>query len=510
VGTTELAADAVTNAKLADNAVNTENITDGTIAAVDIANNAVTPLKIDASLAGSGLSRSAAGVLSVDGSLATDTELADAINASAALDLDKIVGNEITNATDATLVRAGAGTTASPYTLDVAASGITANELANNAVTTIKLIDNAVTSAKIADGTVATADLANNSVNSAKIIDGSIVTADLADNAVTSAKIVDGSIVAVDLANNAVTPLKIDATIAGSGLTRNVTTGVLSVDGSLATDTELADAINASAALDLDKIVGNEITNATDATLVRAGAGTTASPYTLDVAAAGITVNELADNAVTSAKIVNGTIVTADLADSSVTSAKITDGTIVTADLADNSVTTAKIADDAVSLSKLANGTTTGQIMRWNGSDWELAQPTATNVNTTVVDANGDGTNEANIQQVVDAIAPITSKAARIFYPPSIAVDASSTGTGRTLNLYTQYTAQYATPAVASAGAPAAIPTYTATQLYYYVTFFDTSVFANVSVNASGVMTYDVIGLPSDYNSLINVVFVVK
>ncbi len=117
---------------------------------------------------------------------------------------------------------------------------------------------------------------------------------------------------------------------------------------------------------------------------------------------------------------------------------------------------------------------------------------------------------ENNVQQVINAIAPITSKAARIFYPPSIAVDASTNGTGRTLNLYTQYTAQFATPAVSSAGAPTAIPTYTAAELYYYVTYYDPTVFANVSINASGVMTYDVIAQPTDYNSLINVVFVVR
>ncbi|MUH37907.1 collagen-like protein, partial [Zobellia amurskyensis] len=117
---------------------------------------------------------------------------------------------------------------------------------------------------------------------------------------------------------------------------------------------------------------------------------------------------------------------------------------------------------------------------------------------------------ETNVQEVIQAIAPITSKAARIFYPPSIEVDASTNGTNRTINLYDQYIAQFGSPMVASASAPAAIPTYTNTELYYYVTFYDTTVFDNVSVNASGVMTYDVIGQPSSYNSLINVVFVVK
>ena len=46
--------------------------------------------------------------------------------------------------------------------------------------------------------------------------------------------------------------------------------------------------------------------------------------------------------------------------------------------------------------------------------------------------------------------------------------------------------------------------------LYYYVTYYDPTVFDNISIDANGVMTYDIIGQPADYNSLINVVFVVK
>ncbi|PCJ90690.1 MAG: hypothetical protein COA50_17040, partial [Flavobacteriaceae bacterium] len=135
----------------------------------------------------------------------------------------------------------------------------------------------------------------------------------------------------------------------------------------------------------------------------------------------------------------------------------------------------------------------------------------ASEVNSdTPVDTDGDGAPEATVEDVIQAIAPIVSKAARIFYPPSIAVDASSTGTGRTLNLHTEYTNQFATPDVASTGAPVAIPTYLATELYYYVTYYDPVVFDNVSISAAGVMTYDVIATPTDYNSLINVVFVVQ
>ena len=133
----------------------------------------------------------------------------------------------------------------------------------------------------------------------------------------------------------------------------------------------------------------------------------------------------------------------------------------------------------------------------------------------TAIDVNEGGvsglTSETTVKDVIDAIAPITSKAARVFYPPSIAIDASTNGTGRTVNLYTEYTDQFASVnTVASAGAPAAVPTYASNELYYYVTYSDPTVFDNISISATGVMTYDIIGQPADYNSLINVVFVVK
>ena len=136
---------------------------------------------------------------------------------------------------------------------------------------------------------------------------------------------------------------------------------------------------------------------------------------------------------------------------------------------------------------------------------------TASEVNLdTAVDIDGDTVDETTVEGALQAIAPITSKAARVFYPPSIAIDASANGSGFTVNLYQQYINQFGTPAVASAGAPAAVPTYAASELYYYVTYADPAVFANMSIDANGVLTYDIIGQPVDYNSLINVVFVVK
>jgi len=71
---------------------------------------------------------------------------------------------------------------------------------------------------------------------------------------------------------------------------------------------------------------------------------------------------------------------------------------------------------------------------------------------------------------------------------------------------------------VGSAGAPAAVPTYAANELYYYVTFADPTVFDTTStsgptemtIDADGMLTYTIIGQPADFNALINVVFVVK
>lgn len=61
------------------------------------------------------------------------------------------------------------------------------------------------------------------------------------------------------------------------------------------------------------------------------------------------------DNSVTSAKIVDGTIVTADLADNSVTTAKIVDANVTAGKIAADAVTTAKILDANVTTAKIAD-----------------------------------------------------------------------------------------------------------------------------------------------------------
>ena len=88
----------------------------------------------------------------------------------------------------------------------------------------------------------------------------------------------------------------------------------------------------------------------------------------LKVKAQGITSNELADNAVITAKI----------ADSNVTTAKIADSNVTTAKIADSNITTVKIADSNVTQPKL------GANVAGNGPAFRAYASTVTNIQRTV------------------------------------------------------------------------------------------------------------------------------
>ncbi|MEW7290996.1 hypothetical protein [Aquimarina sp. 2304DJ70-9] len=163
------------------------------------------------------------------------------------------------------------------------------------------------------------------------------------------------------------------------------------------------------------------------------------------------------------------------------------------------------------------------EIYRYTGlaNGWQIATDDQTDAEvslTTPIDVDEAGatstTNETNLQEVIEAIAPITSGAARVFYPPSIAIDATSTGAKTPIDLYQLYVDQFGTPIAASdpVNAPT-IPVYNRNELYYYVTFADENVFGNpttISLDSNGNMSYSIVNLPTDFNTIINVVFVVR
>jgi len=106
-------------------------------------------------------------------------------------------------------------------------------------------------------------------------------------------------------------------------------------------------------------------------------------------------------------------------------------------------------------------------------------------------------------------IAP--TKAARVFYPPSIIVPASTAGPQTNIDLYAMYSSQFSSP-ITSSDATASIPIYQRDELYYFVTDADSSVFdiSSINVSSAGILSYSVLMPPTDDNAIINVVFVVK
>ncbi len=417
----EIAADAVTTAKIADANVTLAKLTDGANPGELMQWNGTSWVLVDET----------------------------ALNITEA---DGIVGNEVTNTTDGTLTRSGTGTLADPFTLGVSTGGITDNEIAADAVTTAKIADANVTLAKLTDGAnpgelmqwngtswVLVDETALNITEADGIVgnevtnttDGTLTrsgTGTLADPFTLGVS--TGGITDNEIAADAVTTAKIaDANVTLAKLTDGANPGELMQWNG--TSWVLVDetALNITEA---DGIVGNEVTNTTDGTLTRSGTGTLADPFTLGVSTGGITDNEIAADAVTTAKIADANVTLAKLTDGAnpgelmqwngtswvlvdetalnITEAdgivgnevtNTTDGTLTrsgTGTLADpftlgvstggitdneiaaDAVTTAKIADANVTLAKLTDGANPGELMQWNGTSWVLVDETALNI----------------------------------------------------------------------------------------------------------------------------------
>lgn len=96
----------------------------------------------------------------------------------------------------------------------------------------------------------------------------------------------------------------------------------------------------------------------------------------------------------------------------------------------------------------------------------------------------------------------------KFFYMPSILFDTTTLG-NKTKDLYQLYYNQFNTPAVSSSGAFGKVPVLGKNDLEYYITYYDTAVFSNISIDANGLMSYTVNSDATD-SSFMNIVFVVK
>lgn len=301
------------------------------------------------------------------------------------------VGNASNVATPVTM--SGDGTLSSTGVLDMSNAAIETAEIVDNAITTAKVNNNAITTAKIVDGTIATADIADNAITTAKIIDATIATADIADNAITSAKIVNATVATADIADNAITIAKLPSGATASTFLRGDGTWVSSTGPQGPTGPAGATGPQGPAGATGD-IGPQGPTGPTGATGAQGPAGPqgptgpagatgatgatgpagsisslangnilignasdvpTARVMSQDVTISNTGVATIANNAVTSGKILDGTIANADIADNAINNPKILDNAVTNSKIIDNAVNTIKILNSSVTYAKIQN-----------------------------------------------------------------------------------------------------------------------------------------------------------
>ncbi|MEP3906529.1 tail fiber domain-containing protein, partial [Ekhidna sp.] len=182
IATADIALDAIDNTLVADDAINTENIADGQVQTTDIANLNVTTGKLAADAV-------------------TNAQLADD-----AVNTENIADGQV-------------------QTTDIANLNVTTGKLAADAVTNAQLADDAVNTENIADGQVQTTDIANLNVTTGKLAADAVTNAQLADDAVNTENITDGTIANSDI--NAA------AAIAGTKISPNFGSQNISTSGTL-------------------------------------------------------------------------------------------------------------------------------------------------------------------------------------------------------------------------------------------------------------------------------------
>lgn len=186
IDTVHLSADAVTGAKIADDALDSEHYTDGSIDTAHLAADVITGAKIADDAVDS--------EHYVDGSIDTAHLAADVVTgakiADDALDSEHYTDGSIDAA-------------------HLASSAVTTAKIDGDAVTGAKIADDAIDSEHYTDGSIDAAHLASSAVTTAKINADAVTGAKIADDALDSEHYTDGSIDTAHIADNQVTLAKL-------------------------------------------------------------------------------------------------------------------------------------------------------------------------------------------------------------------------------------------------------------------------------------------------------------
>ena len=206
--------------------------------------------------------------------------------------------------------------------------------IANEAVTTAKIDDLAVTTGKLANGSVNNTKLAVDSVRSTHIQDGAVDQDAIANNAVGSGEIIDGSVGSGEI--NAAIKDAAAGTASlrtlGTGATQAAvgSTAVLTSDSRLSDTRTPTDNSVSTAKIENDAVTADKLADSVGTDLSRA-----------------VTTNHIRDDAVTAAKLSDSD---SDVTDTSraVTTNHIRNGSVTEAKLGTGAVTTDKILDGTI------------------------------------------------------------------------------------------------------------------------------------------------------------------
>jgi len=195
VGTASIAADAITGAKIADNAINSEHYTDASIDTAHIADAQITLAKMS--------TNSVSTNQYVDGSIETahigNSQVTLAKLAANSVDSSQYVDGSIDTAhiADDAVTAAKIGNDAINHG-DMIADGVIGSEhyadgsidrehLAADIVDGTKIADNAINSEHYADGSIDNAHIADDAINGAKLVDNAINSEHYTDDSIDNA-----------------------------------------------------------------------------------------------------------------------------------------------------------------------------------------------------------------------------------------------------------------------------------------------------------------------------------